>query len=150
MAMSVSIRVLPAVWVACIQYWANTGQMDMYNEIHECFQRVQAWVRERGYDPLTRLTIGAIQMVNGQLASYDCCIQIPADEQMGSGEVEIKGLPGGQYAVVSIEKSPRIIGESISRFYQEYVPQNNLGIDNMRPTYEIYYESTMEYCVPIL
>jgi len=45
-------------------------------------------------------------MVNGQLASYDCCIQIPADEQMGPGEVEIKELPGGQYAVVSIEKSP--------------------------------------------
>jgi hypothetical protein len=30
------------------------------------------------------------------------------------------------------------------------VPQNRIEIDGMRPSYEIYYEKTMEYCVPIL
>jgi len=52
--------------------------------------------------------------------------------------------------VVCIAKDSSIIGDSIGRFYQKYVPQNNIRIDGMRPTYEVYYESTMEYCVPIL
>jgi len=148
--LSVSIRELPSVHVAFIEYKANAEQGDMHNKIGECFRRVQAWVRERGYEPLTQLTIGAIRMVDGQLSSYECCVQIPEQEQSGSGGVDIKELLGGRYAVVCIVKDSSIIGDSIGRFYQEYVPQNNIRIDGMRPTYEVYYESTMEYCVPIL
>jgi len=148
--LSVSIRQLPSIHVAFMEYKVNAEQGDMHNKIGECFRRVQAWVRERGYDPLTGLTIGAFKLVDGQLSSYECCVQIPEQVQSGSGGVDIKELLGGRYAVVSIEKDPRIIGDSIGRFYQEYVPQNNIEIDGMRPTYEVYYESTMEYCVPIL
>lgn len=147
---SVAIKELPSVHVAYIEYRAGAEQGDMHNEIGECFRRVQAWVRERGYDPLTLLTIGAIKMVDGQPSSYECCVQIPEKAQSGSGDVDIKELPGGRYAVVSIEKDPRTIGDSIGRFHQEYIPQNNIGIDGKRPTYEVYYQSTMEYCVPIL
>jgi DNA gyrase inhibitor GyrI len=74
---------------------------------------------------------------------------VPEQVQGGSGEVGIQDLVGGRYAVVIIDKDPRIIGDSIGRFYQEYAPQNHIEIDGMRPTYEVYYESTMEYCVPI-
>jgi DNA gyrase inhibitor GyrI len=63
--------------------------------------------------------------------------------------VGIKELPGGRYAVVKIAKDPQIIGDSIGRFCQEYVPKNNIRIDGMRPTYEIYWEDTMDYCAPI-
>ncbi len=51
--------------------------------------------------------------------------------------------------MVSIDKDPRTIGDSIARFYREYVPENNIKVDGMRPTYEIYWEDTMDYCVPI-
>jgi DNA gyrase inhibitor GyrI len=148
--LSVSIRELPSVRVAYIQYKASAEQSNLHDKIGECFRRVQAWLRERGDDPLTLLTIGAIKMVDGQFASYDCCVQVPEQVQSGSDGVDIQELPGGQYAVVGIRKDPAIIGNSIGRFYQEYVPQNHLDIDGARPTYEIYYESTMEYCVPIL
>jgi DNA gyrase inhibitor GyrI len=147
--LSVSIRELPPVHVAYIEYKPDAEQGDMHAQIGDCFRRVQAWVRERGYDPLSGLTIGAIQMAAGQLSSYECCVQVPEQVQGGSGEVKVKDLVGGRYAGVTIEKDPRIIGDSISRFYQEYVPQNNIEIDGIRPTYEVYYESTMEYCVPI-
>ncbi len=144
----VTIQELPSIHVAYIEYKPDAEQRNMHAEIGDCFRRVQAWVRERGYDPLTR-TIGAIQMVDDQLASYACCVQIAEEVQSGSGGVAIKDLPGGRYAVVSMEKDPDIIGESIGRFYREYVTQHSLEIDRRRPTYEVYYESRMEYCVPI-
>jgi len=149
-SLAVSIRDLPSVHVAYIEHKPSTEQGDMHGEIAECFRRVQAWLKERGHDPMTRLTIGAINMVDGQLSSYECCVQVPDQVQCGSEGVGIKDLPGGRYAVMSIEKDPRIIGESIGRFYQEYVPQHDIRIDGARPTYEVYYERTMEYCVPVL
>ena len=118
-------------------------------KIRECFQRVQAWVRDLGYDPYTPLTIGAFKATDGQLLSYECCVQAPEQVKSGSEGVGLKELPGGRYAV-SAKKDPPIIGDSIRRFYQEYVPHHSIQIDGTRPTYEIYYESTMEYCVPIL
>jgi len=121
----------------------------MHSQIGECFQRVQAWVTKQGYSPRT-LTIGVTNMVDGQLSSYDCCVQVPEQVQSGSDGIAIKELPGGRCAVVSIEKDPSIIGDSIGRFYREYVPQNHIEIDGTRLVYEIYYEKTMEYCVPVL
>jgi DNA gyrase inhibitor GyrI len=88
--------------------------------------------------------------VGGRLASYECCEQVPAEVTIGTDDIGIKELAGGRYAVVSMEKKPAIIGDSIRHFHQEYVPHNDIGIDGARPTYEIYYEDTMEYCVPIL
>ncbi len=147
-SLSVSIQELTSVHVAYIEYRPNAEQGNMHDEIGERFRRVQAWVRERGHNPLTR-TIGAIQMMDDQLSSYACCVQIPGEVHHGSDGIAIKDLPGGRYAVVSMEKDPEIISESIGRFYREYVPQHGLGLDSQRLTYEIYYESRMEYCVPI-
>ncbi|MBM3134112.1 MAG: GyrI-like domain-containing protein [Chloroflexi bacterium] len=148
-SLAVSIKELPAVHVAYIDCKVDFAQGDFSNEIRQCFQRVQTWVRELGYDPYTLLTIGVIQTVDSRRAVYTCCVQIPGEVQSGSDGVGIRELLGGRYAVVSIKKEPAIIGDSISRFYQEYAPQNNIEIDGTRPTYEIYYESTVEYCVPI-
>jgi DNA gyrase inhibitor GyrI len=148
-SLSVSIRELRPVHVAYLECKVNAEEGNMHSRIGECFERVQAWVAEHGCSPRT-LTVGVINAVDGHLSSYECCIQVPEQVQSGSEDIGIQELPGGRYAVVSIEKDPRIIGDSIARFHQEYVPQNQLEIDGMRPTYEIYYEKTMEYCVPIL
>jgi DNA gyrase inhibitor GyrI len=147
-SLAVSIRELPAVHVAYISCPVNMEQGPC-DEVRAGFQRVQAWVRALGHDPYTQLTIGALQAAEGPVASYDCCVQVPEDVRSGSEGVGIKELPGGRYAVVSIEKDPAIIGASIGRFYQEYAPQNRLMIDGARSTYEVYWERTMEYCVPV-
>ena len=145
----VSIQDLPPVHVAFIDYQAGSEQGDFHSEIRACFQRVQSWVRDLGHDPYSVLNVGIPDVRDGQLVSYRCCVQIPEDVQSGSEGVEIKELPGGRYAVVKIDKDPQIIGASIGRFYQEYAPQNDIRIDGMRPTYEIYWQDTTEYCVPI-
>jgi DNA gyrase inhibitor GyrI len=136
---------------AYIAYPANPEPGDFANQIRQVFQRLQTWVRALGYDPYTLLTIGVVKITDGRLSSYECCVQVPEEVQGGgSDEINFQDLPGGHYAVVAIEKDPVIIGDTIGCFYQEYVPQNHLQIDGARSTYEIYFQTTMEYCVPIL
>jgi DNA gyrase inhibitor GyrI len=147
--LDVSIQDLPTVHVAYIDYQASSEQGDLHSEIRACFQRVQSWVARRGHDPYSLLNVGVPNVDDGQLMSYECCVQIPEDVQGSSDDVDIKDLPGGLYAVVKIDKDPQAIGDSIAGFYQEYVPKNNIRLDGTRPTYEIYWEDTMEYCVPI-
>ncbi len=140
--------VLPDVHVAYIRYTVVSGQSN-FASINACFGRVRDWLRRRGLQPSAFLTIGASRF-EGTPPVYDCCVQVPQDIEHGDGEVQIQDLPGGRYAVLSIRKEPAIIGETLRRFYHEYVPQNKLKIDAGRLTYEIYDESAMRYCVPLM
>ena len=150
-ALSVSVRELSPVHVASVDYMPGAEPGDLHDEIQRCFERVQAWVKGLGLDPATLLHIGIPVLQEGKLVKYVCCVEVPASVQGGpQGDIAIQDLPGGVYAVLSMAKDPVIIGESIARFYQEYVPQNQIQMDTLCPIYEIYYESTMEYCVPIL
>jgi DNA gyrase inhibitor GyrI len=96
------------------------------------------------------VTIGAINKADGKPSSYDCCIQVSEVVRDGSGDVNVRELPGGRYAILTLAKDTKIAGSSISRFFQVYVPENKSEVDGTRPTYEIYYENKMEFCVPIL
>jgi DNA gyrase inhibitor GyrI len=147
--LSVSIQELSSIRVACIDYLPGDQQSGFDQGIRQCFQRLQAWVKELGYDPYALLTIGVPHVQGNQLVKYTCCVQAPETIQSGSQEIGIQELPGGHYAVMTIQKDPAIIGSSIGRFYQEYISQHSLVIDAARPTYEIYYQDTMEYCVPV-
>jgi DNA gyrase inhibitor GyrI len=148
--LSVCIRELPAMRVACLSCPAGGDQAEMAPCIRAAFQRVQAFLRSIDHDPYTLLTVGALRMEEGRLSTYDCCGQVPSSVQAGSGEVTLADLPGGRYAVLSMIKDPVVIGPTIGRFYREYVPEHKLVLDPARPTYEIYYEKTMEYCVPVV
>jgi DNA gyrase inhibitor GyrI len=148
-ALSVAIRNLPAVHAACIRCPAQVDQGQFSQAIRESFQKVQGWVKKLGHDPYKMLTIGVIHQAGGQLSHYDCCVQVPEGAPAGGEEITFQDLPGGRYAVLAIAKDPAVIGPTIGRFYQEYLPQSNLQVDPSRPTYEIYFERTMEYCVPL-
>jgi DNA gyrase inhibitor GyrI len=147
--LSVCIRDLSAMRVACLSCPAGGDQAEMAPCIRAAFQRVQAFMRGLDHDPYTLLTIGALRMEEGRLATYDCCVQVPADVQAGTSDIAITDLPGGRYAVLSIVKDPAVIGPTIGRFYREYAANQQLVLDPTRPTYEVYYEKTMEYCVPL-
>ena len=148
-ALSVAIKDLQPVHVARVDYLPGVEAGDMHELIHACFERIQAWMRSLGLDPMSFLHIGVPVLQDGQLMLYECCVQVPANLHTAPQEIRIKDLPGGRYAVLSMSKDPAIIGASIGRFYQEYIPDEGLGIDARRPTYEIYYDTTMEYCVAI-
>ena len=93
--------------------------------------------------------IGVPVLEDKQLIMYDCCIEFPFPVLEERGDISLRVLPGGEYALLRVEKTPAKIGKAIQLFYSDYIPRNALILDEERPTYEIYYEDTMEYCVPI-
>ncbi len=149
-SLSVAVRELPVVRVACATYKPESGGDNLGKQIRERFERVQAWLQEIGYDPYTRLTIGTIASADEQLLRYECCIELPEEVQTSPEGIRIKKLAGGKYAVVTIAKDAQVIPETVRRFHEEYVPQNSIQIDSTRLTYEVYYQDVMEYCVPVL
>ncbi len=119
--------------------------------IQRIFEQVKSWVREQGGTTDNVPAIGIASVIDGKLQSYECCIPISAELVSDEhGDLKIKVLPGGQYAILTIEKQSERIGETIRRFFEEYVPNVRLRIDDSRPIYEVYWDTTMDFCIPIL
>ena len=149
-SLSVSIRDLPAQEVAYAQCHMEQAAGNFSEQIKDGFQAVKDWATQQGYDLADLKVIGIPQVIDGQLKSYDCCVELPMPVPVNTETIQTKRLAGGQYAVLTLEKDSASIGDSIGRFFAEYVPQNQLSIDVTRPSYEIYYEHIMDFCVPIL
>ena len=115
----------------------------------EAFQIIREWVVMYGLDPGTLLHIGVPTLDGKEIVTYDCCIEFPLPIDDESDEVKQKTLAGGGYAVLRVDKKPGEIGKAIRQLYGDYIPENQIVIDESRPVYEIYYEDTMEYCVPV-
>ena len=148
-AVSVSIRELLGVEVAYTSCRVEQAAGNFSDQIRDGFQAVKDWLIQQGYDISGLKVIGVPQVTEGQLKSYECCVELPEPVQVSTEIIQTKQLPGGQYAVLTLEKDSTSIGDSIGRFFAEYVPEHQLAIDNNRPTYEIYYEHVMDFCVPI-
>jgi len=148
-AVSVSIQELLGVEVAYTSCRVEQAAGNFSDQIRDGFQAVKDWLIQQGYDISGLKVIGVPQVTEGQLKSYECCVELPEPVQVSTEIIQTKQLPGGQYAVLTLEKDSTSIGDSIGRFFAEYVPEHQLAIDNNRPTYEIYYEHVMDFCVPI-
>lgn len=112
-----------------------------------CFERVRAGFgsagstrgRERWGDRNARRT----------LSRSTCAIQVPRAVEEGSDGVQIRDLPGGRYAALAMPKDPLVIDPAITRFFTELVLTRRRSLDSSCPSYEIYSEARMEYCVPL-
>ncbi len=117
--------------------------------IRSHFDRVKEWAQRYGSDPARVPAIGIAEVADGRLQAYQCCIPIPDDAPDNSPEMGIQTLPGGLYAVLRIQKQSNVIGQTIGRFFQEVVPAAAWQIDPTRPTCEVYWAETMDFCVPV-
>ncbi len=120
------------------------------SRIRKTFQLLREWVVGFGLDPDTLLHIGIPSLDDKGLTTYDCCIEFPLPIDEESGGITQTTLPGGRYAVLRLRKIPALISKAIREFQGDYLPDHGIALDPDRPTYEIYYVDTMEYCVPIL
>lgn len=148
-ALSVNIRELPTVFAAFIDCQVDQAAGNFSDKIRDGFQSVKDWAMQKGYGLSTLKVIGVPQVSDGQLISYECCIELPGPLHMSAETIQTKQLPGGRYAVLTLEKDSATIGETIGRFFADYVPEHQLTLDDHRPSYEIYYEHLMDFCVPI-
>jgi DNA gyrase inhibitor GyrI len=117
-------------------------------EIGEGFDQIKRWAEQQGHSLGETLLLGVPHVAEGRLVAYDCCVQLPTPAAPPHG-LSSRLIPSGRYAVLTLEKDAATVGEQIGRFFAEYVPQHSLQIDEARPSYEVYYARTMEYCVPI-
>ena len=147
--LSVSIRDLLEVHVAYTRCRVEQAAGNFSEQISDGFQAVKDWATQKGYDLPGLKVIGIPQVSNGQLTAYECCVELPEPVDVIEENIQTKQLMGGKYAVLTLEKDSATIGDTIERFFAEYVPEHQLGIDDSRPSYEIYYEHTMDFCVPI-
>ena len=84
------------------------------------------------------------------IINYNCCIEFPYPIDEVINGILVKTLPGGLYTILRMVKDPAVIARSIRQFTGDYIPDNEIILDQTRPVYEIYYDDEMEYCVPVL
>jgi DNA gyrase inhibitor GyrI len=118
-------------------------------QIRRGFQEVFSWASQNRVNITRLLCIGVPYLDQKRLTSYWCCLQVPEAEPYDGKGLEFGELPGGRFAVLNIPKDPESISAAIARFYSDYAPQSQLALDETRPSYEIYYEHTMQFCVPL-
>ncbi|HOU24487.1 MAG: DNA gyrase inhibitor [Chloroflexi bacterium ADurb.Bin180] len=148
--LQVEIRYLPSLRVVCLAFKPEGEDQNPRAAIRQHFERVQEWVKTLGRDPYRQVTVGEVVSVEERLLRYDCCLEVPEGTPDPPKGMRLKRLYGGRYAVMTVKKDAEAISESIRRFHEEYVPQNQLRIDAARPTFEYYWADSIEYCAPLL
>jgi DNA gyrase inhibitor GyrI len=119
-------------------------------KIRKTFQSLRELVVMYGLDPDTLLHIGIPTTDKDELITYECCLEFPLPIDIEDNMVGHKTLPDGQYAILRIKKKLPEISRAIRQLYADYIPENQIMVDEMRPVYEIYDEDTLKYCVPII
>lgn len=105
---------IPIAYMSC-QLQQATGSYS--EQIRDGFQRIKDWARQHGYDPSNLRVIGIPRTNDAQLVGYECALELPAVISQHTKDVETKQLPGGRYAILSLEKDSSTIGETIGRFF---------------------------------
>jgi DNA gyrase inhibitor GyrI len=148
-SLQVHIGELPAREVVCLTCQVDqvTGQFS--TQLRDGFAQVKQWASSQSALVAALLIIGIPHVVERQLMAYDCCVERPNTTSPVPQDWDIKHLPGGRYAVLTLDKDSATIGERIGQFFAEYVPNHQLILDATRPSYEVYYDRTMNYCVSI-
>lgn len=87
---------------------------------------------------------------------YDCAIALKEDYELESGMVEAR-LPGGKYAILSVEHTTKAIGKAWEEIFSLWLPDSGYQIDD-RPIFERYMGTSSdvimepqncEICIPV-
>lgn len=148
--LNVTFHELPAVRVAMLAYHTESLGGVYSESIGTLFREVEGWLKHLGYDTHHLRRFGVPFNDGPILRRYWCCIEAPEGLAAAQGEVQLRDLAGGRYAILSLSKDAATIGPSIGRFYSEYVPTHGLTLDDTRPPIEVYHPETMDYCVPVI
>ena len=117
--LDVELRGLPDLQVIHRLLLFNSNPVNPDKVIRPAFRQLRQRVTEVGLDPDGLLHVGIPQVVDGQLVSYDCCIEFPLPKAN-----DCKDLPGGQYAVLAVEKTPAKIHQALPRFPGRLSPRS--------------------------
>jgi DNA gyrase inhibitor GyrI len=128
----VTIRDLPPTMIVYTSVLLQQMKGSYNDQIRDGFENIKDWARQQGYDPSALKVIGIPNINGAQLIGYECALELEI-APLNTEDIHTKQLPGGRYAILSLEKDSATIGETIRRFFAEYVPQHQLTVDSQRP-----------------
>lgn len=112
------------------------------------FGKLMGWAGPKGLITPDTVMLSAYQddpeKTPPEELTVEVCITAPEDVEV-EGDVKKKLLPGGKYAVASVElKGPQEYGEAWEHV-AKWAEENNYEIDMSRPSYEIYKNNPQEH-----
>ena len=155
--MKVEIKTLPDFHVA---YMRNVGPYGP-TEIPPLWQKLMAWAQAQGLTSRETLTLGIAyddpEVTPPHKCRYDACIVVPLDVA-ADGNVGLKDVPGGRYAVYEYVGTSNEIMQAWSRMFSTWLPSSGYQPDS-RPCFELYRADSMldqppgafrcDICVPV-
>jgi AraC family transcriptional regulator len=155
--MPIGFRDLPTFHVAYLRYVGPYGP----HGIPALWRRLHAWMKPRGFDTPSRITLGIAYddptITAPEQCSYDACVVVPTDFA-GDRWVNAADVPGGRYAVAGFVGTADGIGAAWDRVFAAWLPGSGYAPDD-RPCYELYRGDPMvgtggrrfrcELCLPV-
>ena len=146
MEISPKIENLPERHVAFVSY---TGDYRANPQVFgDLFNKLFSWAGPKGLLTPDTLILSAYQddpeTTPPEELVVDVCMAAPEDVEV-IGEVQKKVLPGGQYAIASVElESSQEYGPAWEAMVN-WIKKNNYQMDVLRPWYEIYKNKPEEH-----
>jgi len=159
--MNVEVKMLPGYRVAYVRV------LDGYKQakIRQAFKKITSWAGARDLFSKDTLVIGISyddpKIVDADKCRYDTCITVP-DNITPDGEIGIKDIPPGKYAVYHVEgifseESPNDFSKYWDDLFSIWLPESGYQPDD-RDCFEIYYNDPEQHperkfiadiCIPV-
>jgi AraC family transcriptional regulator len=152
--MEISIKTFEPTRVACVRH------VGPYAACEPAWQKLCGWAGQKGLLGPDTLAIGISydepSSTPAELLRFDACVSVP-DSVQGEGEVGIKIIPGGKYAVAVHVGSYSGLEQAYKELYGGWLPEQGLKPRD-EPAFEIYRNDPSftpaeklitEICVPL-
>ena len=112
-----------------------------YQECHQTWMKMLDWMIKNNLMAEGTQSYGASyddpSVVPEDQLRYDCCFSVAEDFTTEDKSVEIRTLPGGEYAVYKLKGSYSLIGPTFGKMFTEGLPTIGRKCKNS-PCLEIY------------
>lgn len=152
--MDISIKTFEPIRVACVRH------VGPYAACEPAWQKLCGWAGQKGLLGPDTLAIGIgyddPASTPAELLRFDACLSVPASVQ-GEGEVGIKTIPGGRYAVAVHVGPYSGLEQAYKELYGRWLPEQGLKPRD-EPCFEVYRNDpsftpaeklVTEICVPL-
>lgn len=152
-SMHVRIENLPAYRIAYMRQIGSYGSNNI-----QLMQKLKKWAITRDLLTDTSIILGIAhddpEVTPSEKCRYDCCIVL-SDKYDLEKDMNEAMLPGGQYAIFSVEHTAEAIGKAWHEIFSIWLPDSSYQIDD-RPLFERFIGTALsvepdscEICIPL-
>ncbi|MFD0670028.1 GyrI-like domain-containing protein [Cohnella sp. GCM10027633] len=157
----IEIRNMSPMHAAYARYWGTINEGKSNPAISDSYERLFSWLEAREALASGSFAVGLVHddpyITPPGRHRYDACVTTE-HPITPAGEVDVRTIPGGKYAVVKLAEKPDFIIDLLHMVCIEWLPRSPYIWDVSRPALEIYYRNPVhhpeglweiEYCIPV-